>query len=97
MKKFCDFICQKKWLIIIISLLLIIPSIIGYVKTKVNYDILVYLPDDIETLKGEHILTDDFKMGSFSITIVDNMADRDLITACTCLPDIPALASPRIL
>lgn len=79
MKKFCDFICQKKWLIIIISLLLIIPSIIGYVKTKVNYDILVYLPDDIETLKGEHILTDDFKMGSFSITIVDNMADRDLI------------------
>ena len=79
MRKFCDFICQKKWLIVIISLLLIIPSIIGYVKTKVNYDILVYLPDDIETLKGEKILTDDFKMGSFSITIVDNMADRDLI------------------
>ena len=79
MKKFCDFICQKKWLIIIVSLLLLIPSIIGYVKTKINYDILVYLPDDIETLKGEHILTDDFKMGSFSITIVDNMSDKEII------------------
>ena len=48
-------------------------------NTKVNYNILVYLPKDIETLKGENILTDDFNMGAFSITIVDNMADQDLI------------------
>ncbi len=79
MKKFGDFIVKSKTIILIIALLLLIPSIIGYVKTRVNYDILVYLPSDIETLKGEHILTDDFNMGAFSITVVENMADQDLI------------------
>ena len=79
MKKFTDFICKQKWLVVIVSLLLLIPSVIGYFKTKVNYDILVYLPSDIETLKGEHILTDDFHMGAFSITIVENMANQDLL------------------
>ena len=79
MKKLADFICKQKWLIVIVSLLLLIPSVVGYFKTKVNYDILVYLPSDIETLKGEHILTDDFHMGAFSITIVENMANQDLL------------------
>jgi len=79
MKKFGDLIVKSKTIILIIALLLLIPSIIGYVKTRVNYDILVYLPSDIETLKGEHILTDDFNMGAFSITVVENMADQDLI------------------
>ncbi len=79
MKKIGDFVCKQKWLIIIISCLLLIPSLIGMYKTRVNYDILVYLPKDIETLKGENILTDDFKMGAFSVAIVDNMADKDLL------------------
>ncbi len=79
MDKFGKLICKNKILIVIISLLLLIPAGIGYIKTKVNYDILVYLPSDIETLKGEHILTDDFHMGAFSITIVENMASQDLL------------------
>lgn len=79
MEKFGDFIVKNKLIILIISLLLIIPSIIGYINTRVNYNILVYLPSDIETLKGEEILTNDFNMGAFSITVVDNMADQDLI------------------
>ena len=79
MKKIGGFVVKNKYKILIISLIMIIPSIIGYVATRINYDILVYLPSDIETLKGEHILTDDFHMGSFSITIVENMADKDLI------------------
>lgn len=79
MKRFGDFVCRHKWVIVIITLLLVVPSFIGMYKTKVNYDILVYLPDDIETLKGENILTNDFNMGAFSITVVDNMADKDLI------------------
>ncbi len=79
MKRFGDFVCRHKWAIVIITLLLVVPSFIGMYKTKVNYDILVYLPDDIETLKGENILTNDFNMGAFSITVVDNMADKDLI------------------
>ena len=79
MKKFSKLIVKKKWLILIITLLLMIPNIIGYVKTKINYDILVYLPSDIETLKGEHILTDNFHMGAFSIVVTDNMPSKDVI------------------
>ena len=79
MKKLGDLICKHKWFIFIFSLIMLIPAAIGYFNTKINYDILVYLPEDIETLKGEHILTDDFHMGAFSITIVENMADQDLV------------------
>ena len=79
MHKLSELICKHKWFIVIFSFLMLIPSVIGYFNTKINYDILVYLPSDIETLKGEHILTDDFKMGAFSITIVENMADQDLV------------------
>lgn len=80
MKKFSENVCKHKWLIIIVTLLLLIPAIYGYINTKINYDILVYLPSDIETLKGEKILTDDFNTGAFSITIVENMSDKDLIS-----------------
>ena len=48
-----------------------IPAVIGYVKTKINYDILVYLPEDIETIKGQNILTNDFKTGAFSFVFVE--------------------------
>lgn len=79
MKKFADLVCKNKYLIVILTLILLIPSIIGFYKTKVNYDILVYLPDDIETLKGQKILTKDFNMGAFSITVVDDMEDKDIL------------------
>ena len=78
MDKFAKFVVKNKKLFILISLILIIPSIIGYFITKTNYDILVYLPNDIETLKGQNILTDEFKMGSFSISIVDGASDNKL-------------------
>ena len=78
-KKFADIICKRKTFIVILTLVLLIPAAIGMYKTKVNYDILVYLPSDIETLKGQHILTDDFNMGTFSVTVVDNMPAKDLL------------------
>ena len=79
MEKFGQFICKHKVAILIISLLLLIPSIIGYKATRVNYDILVYLPDNIETIKGENILADDFDMGAFSVIILENMQSKDII------------------
>lgn len=79
MKKISDFISKNSLLIVIVTLILMVPALIGYINTKVNYDILVYLPEDIETIKGQNILTDDFNMGAFSVTIVDNMADKDLL------------------
>src|SRR5574344_2318279 len=79
MKKISEYIVKWKWWILVISVLLLIPAIIGIKNTKINYDILVYLPEDIETMKGEKILTDDFNMGAFSISIVENMSSKDLL------------------
>ena len=79
MKKLSSFISNHKKLIIIITFILLIPSIIGYKLTKINYDILVYLPEDIETMKGQEILTNDFGVGAYSFVIVENMQAKDLL------------------
>ena len=79
MKKFSEFVCKNKIIILIVSLLLIIPSIYGMYKTRVNYDILIYLPDDIETVKGQNILTSDFKMGSYSTIIAEGASSKDIL------------------
>ena len=79
MKKFGDFICKNKIAILIISFLLIIPAFIGYINTKINYDILVYLPEDIETMKGQKILKDEFNMGAFTIISVDNSSEKEIL------------------
>lgn len=91
MHKIGDFVCKKKWWILGITFLLLIPAILGYAHTKVNYDILVYLPSDIETLKGEEILTDDFQMGAFSISVVENMSDRDLLSLEKQIAEVPSV------
>lgn len=79
MKKIGNFVCEHKWLIVIATIILMIPALLGYILTDINYDILVYLPSDIETLKGEHILTDDFHMGAFSIVVVDDMSPQEIL------------------
>ncbi len=79
MKKIGNFVCKHKWFIVIATLILIIPTLLGYILTNINYDILVYLPSDIETLKGEKILTEDFHMGSFSIVVVDDMPSQEIL------------------
>lgn len=79
MKRISEFICKHRWGIAIASLLLLIPAALGYISTKVNYDLLVYLPSDIETLKGQEILTDDFGMGAFSMAIVEQMPPKQLL------------------
>ena len=79
MKHFGQFIVKYRKIILIIGLLLLIPAVIGYIKTKVNYDILVYLPDDIETIQGENILQDDFGMGSYSVVVIENMKSKEIL------------------
>ena len=71
MKKFADFITKKHILVLIIGLLLMVPALIGYINTKINYDILVYLPENIDTIKGERILTEDFGIGSYAFVMID--------------------------
>ncbi len=79
MKKIKDFIINHSLMVVIISLVLLIPAAIGYYKTKINYNILVYLPEDIDTIKGQDILTDDFGIGAFSFVMVDNMSNYDIL------------------
>ena len=79
MKKIANFISNHSKMIVIISMLLLVPAIIGYMHTKINYDILVYLPKDIETIKGQNILTDDFKSGAFSFVFVENNKATDVL------------------
>ena len=80
MKRLREFITNHSKLIVIISLLLVIPAMIGFYHTKINYNILVYLPEDIETIEGQNILTDDFGIGAFSFVMVDNISNYDLLT-----------------
>ena len=79
MHAFGKFICKHRRLILIIALLLIIPSIIGMLGTRINYDILVYLPEDVETVQGENLLSEDFNMGGYSMVLVDNMSTKDIL------------------
>ena len=78
MQKFSQLICKHRKFVLIIALFLLVPSVIGMMATRVNYDILVYLPDDIETLQGQKILQDDFNMGAFSIVVLENMNTKDI-------------------
>ncbi len=63
--------------ILILSLLLLVPSVAGYLNTRINYDILSYLPEDIETMKGQDILLDEFGTGAFSVAVVEGMEQKD--------------------
>ena len=79
MKKFAKFIATHSVLILVISFLLLVPAIYGYVNTRINYDILVYLPDSVDTIKGENILTDDFGLGAYAFVIVDSSNNKKIL------------------
>ena len=78
MVKFGKKIVKFRVPILILSILLLIPSALGYLHTRINYDVLTYLPDNIETMKGQDILVNDFGTGAFSMFIVDGMEDKDV-------------------
>ena len=93
MKKIADYICKHKNLIIITFSILLVLSFIGMNLTKINYDILVYLPDDIETIKGQNVLTNDFNMGGYSIATIENMPAKDVLTLEEKIKDIDGVAN----
>lgn len=78
MKRFGKKVVQFRIPILILSLVLLIPSFFGYVNTRVNYDILSYLPKDIETMVGQDILVDEFGTGAFSMFVVEGMEPKDV-------------------
>lgn len=78
MQKFGRGVVKFRVPILIVSVLLLIPSIFGFVSTRINYDILSYLPSDIETMKGQDIMLDEFGKGGFSLVMLDGMDDKDV-------------------
>lgn len=78
MQKFGRGVVKLRVPILIVSVLLVIPSIFGFLSTRINYDILSYLPSDIETMKGQDIMLDEFGKGGFSLVMLDGMEDKDV-------------------
>ena len=78
MQKFGRGVVKFRVPILIVSVLLLIPSIFGFLSTRINYDILSYLPSDIETMKGQDIMLDEFGKGGFSLVMLDGMDDKDV-------------------
>ena len=78
MLRFGEFIAKHRVLILLIGVLVLIPSAIGYINTRVNYDILSYLPKDINTMVGQDILIDEFGQGGFSFVMIDGMTEKEI-------------------
>mgnify|MGYP005852568373 CR=1 FL=1 len=78
MLKFGKGVVKSRFIIFIAAILLLIPSVFGYLHTRVNYDILTYLPEEIETMKGQDLLLDEFGTGAFSFCVVEGMDAKDI-------------------
>jgi len=89
MLKFGKAVVKGRFLILIASVLLLIPAIIGYVHTKVNYDILSYLPENIDTMKGQDILLDKFGTGAYSTVVIEGMDNKQLKKTADTISKIP--------
>lgn len=72
-------VVKHRAMILIVSVLLLIPATLGYLKTRINYDVLTYLPKDIETMEGQDIMVEDFGMGAFSMFVIDGMDNKDVV------------------
>ncbi len=79
MIKFGKWVVKHRAAILILGVLLLIPSAIGYFNTRVNYDILTYLPEDIETMEGQEIMVDEFGVGAFSMCVIEGMDNKDIV------------------
>ena len=73
MVKFGKGVVKCRILILILGVLLLIPSLFGMLSTRINYDMLTYLPEDMDTVKGQNILLDDFGKGAFSMVVVEGL------------------------
>lgn len=88
MKRFGEVIVKLRIPIIILSLVLLIPSVLGIINTRINYDILSYLPADLETMKGQDILMDEFGKGAYAIFVCNGMEQKDVSALKEKLEDV---------
>lgn len=92
MNKIRKLIVKYRVAILALGILLLIPSAMGYLKTRVNYDILYYLPDDIETMKGQDILQEDFGKGAFAMEIVEGMTSKEVAEVKDKIEEVDGVA-----
>lgn len=76
--RFAQAVVKHRVLILLVAAVLMIPAVLGMVATRVNYDMLDYLPADMDTVKGQDLLLEDFGKGAFSLIIVENMPDKEV-------------------
>ena len=93
MLKFGEWVAKHRSLILIFGVLMMIPSAIGYINTRVNYDILSYLPKDIDTMVGQDILQDEFGQGGFSLVMTEGMSDKDVAKTARRFEEIDHVSS----
>lgn len=93
MGKFSKFVTKRPKLIIVLSLVLLIPSIFGYMITEVNYDILSYLPDKLDSVKGQQILSDTYNVDSSTMVIVENMQPKRVVELKNKISEVDNVAS----
>ena len=93
MNKLSKLIVKLRYVILIAAVALLIPSAIGYFNTRVNYDILTYLPEDIETMKGQDILLDQFGTGSFVLYVAEGMEEKDVAALKTKIENVDHVAN----
>jgi len=93
MLKFGEWVAKHRVIILILGVLFMIPSFFGYINTRVNYDLLSYLPKDIDTMKGQDILKDEFGQGGFSLVMLEGMSDKDIAKTASDFEKIDHVAS----
>ena len=93
MKKRTGWLVRHRILVIIVCLALVIPSVLGIAATKTKYDLLYYLPDELETVQGQNILLEDFGKGAFSLLVTEGMTLQEQKEMENALIDIPHVDS----
>lgn len=93
MLRFGRAVVGKRKIILIVAVLLLIPSVFGVINTRINYDVLTYLPDSIDTIRGQNILLDEFGKGGFSMVMVDGMSMKDVAKMKKQIEDVDHVAT----
>ena len=99
-KKVTRWLVRHRILVILLCLVLIVPSLLGMAATKTKYDLLYYLPQDLETVRGQEILLQDFGKGAFSLLVTEGMSPReqaDLETAVRVIPHVESVIGYQTL
>ncbi len=85
---FGKWVVKHRVLILVVSIMLLVPSVFGIVNCRVNYDILTYLPEDLETMKGQDIMVDEFGTGAFSMCVVEGMDEKSVSSLKKAMADL---------